>query len=242
LIRSPDELSRQQPAIYQGEFRAIRKTVLAAFASCPRLSLGQMRGGIHGRARHGACERTLADYISPVISQLNPTPAMIHNLEQLYQDQLRDLHSAETQLIAALPEMISHSTNDELREAFTHHLEETKGQLARITRICADHDIDAKGEECDAMNGLIKEARKHLGDTEAGVVRDAVLIACANRVEHYEIAAYGVAKAFAEALGYDDDVELLSESLDEESAADTTITRIATGGIFRTGINEEAIR
>ncbi len=167
---------------------------------------------------------------------------MIQDLEQLYQDQLRDLHSAETQLIAALPEMIQHSTNAELRAAFTHHLEETKGQLARIVRICAAQGVESAGEECDAMKGLIKEATKHIADTEPGVVRDAVLIACANRVEHYEIAAYGVAKAFAEALGHDNDAALLSESLEEESAADAKITKIATGGIFRTGINEEAIR
>lgn len=167
---------------------------------------------------------------------------MIHNLEQLYQDQLRDLHSAETQLIAALPEMVSHSTNEELRTAFSNHLEETKGQLARITRICHSHGINPGGEECDAMKGLIKEAKKHLIETESGVVRDAVLIASGNRVEHYEIAAYGVAKAFAEALGFDEDAQMLSESLDEESEADTLLTGIATGGIFQTGINEEAIR
>lgn len=167
---------------------------------------------------------------------------MITNLEQLYYDQLRDLYSAETQLLTALPEMVSNSTNEDLRKAFAHHLEETKGQLARIIRICADHGITPEGDECDAMKGLIKEAKKHLADTEPGVVRDAVLIASANRVEHYEIAAYGVAKAFAQALGYDDAANLLDDTLDEESAADATITKIAVGGIFSTGINEEAIR
>ncbi|MES2925024.1 MAG: ferritin-like domain-containing protein [Verrucomicrobiota bacterium] len=167
---------------------------------------------------------------------------MISNLEDLYYDQLRDLHSAETQLIAALPGMVSNSSDEDLRKAFAHHLEETKGHLARITRICADHDIEPGGEECDAMKGLIKEAKKHLAEVEPGVVRDAVLIACANRVEHYEIAAYGVARAFASALGYDDAADLLGETLDEEAAADATITKIATGGIFANGINEEAIR
>lgn len=166
---------------------------------------------------------------------------MIHNLDQLYQDQLCDLFSAETQLIEALPEMIRNSTDDDLRDAFSDHLEETKVQLERITRICESHDIDPTGEECEAMKGLIKEVKKHIAETETGVVRDAVLIACANRVEHYEIAAYGVAKAFAESLGYDEDAGWLSDSLDEEAAADDTITRIATGGIFSTGINEEAL-
>ncbi len=167
---------------------------------------------------------------------------MINNLEELYYDQLRDLYSAEIQLISALPVMVSHASDDELREAFANHLEQTKGHLARISRICADHGIEAQGEECEAMRGLIREAEKHLGDTEPGVVRDAILIACANRVEHYEIAAYGVARSFAESLGYDEAANLLAQTLDEESDADETITRIATGGIFTTGINEEAIR
>jgi len=166
---------------------------------------------------------------------------MISNLEELYHDQLRDIHSAETQLITALPEMISHSSDKSLREAFTNHLEETKGQLARIVRICDEHGIESSGDECDAMKGLIKEAQKHLTQVKSGVVRDAVLIACANRVEHYEIAAYGVAKAFATALEYYEDADLLDESLDEEAAADAIITKIATGGIFVPGINKEAI-
>lgn len=167
---------------------------------------------------------------------------MITNLEELYYDQLRDLHSAETQLLSALPEMVRNATNEDLRKAFAHHLEETKGQLARILKICSDHSIEPQGEECDAMKGLIKEAKKDIANTEPGVVRDAVLIASANRVEHYEIAAYGVAKAFAQALGYDDAANMLDDTLDEESAADATITKIAVGGIFSTGINEEAIR
>ena len=167
---------------------------------------------------------------------------MISNLEDLHYDQLRDLHSAEAQLISALPEMIRHSSDRELREAFTNHLEETKGHLARLTRICSDHGIEPSGEECDAMKGLIKEAKKHLEEVEPGVVRDAVLIASANRVEHYEIAAYGVAKSFATALGYDDAADLLDMTLGEEAAADELITQIATGGIFGTGINEEALQ
>ena len=166
---------------------------------------------------------------------------MINNLEELYYDQLRDLYSAETQLISALPEMIQHSTNKDLREAFTNHLEETKGQLGRLDRICADHGIDPSGEDCDAMRGLVKEAKKHLAETAPGEVRDAVLIASANRVEHYEIAAYGVAKAFAKILGFDDAADLLDETLEEEGSADKLITKIATGGLFTTGINEQAL-
>lgn len=172
----------------------------------------------------------------------NPTPIMITNLEQLYIDQLRDLYSAEKQLVAALPEMASHASHEELRDAFNHHLQETKEQQARLRQIFDRHGLDPEGEDCDAMRGLIKEAGKHITDTSPGSVRDAVLIASANRVEHYEIAAYGVAKAFAGCLGYHDDVKLLAETLEEEGEADKTITRIATGGLFRSGVNEEALR
>ena len=166
---------------------------------------------------------------------------MITNLEQLYYDQLRDIYSAEKQLIASLPEMAKHASNDELRDAFTTHLEETRGQKDRLQRIFGRHGQEPEGEECDAMRGLIKEAGKHLTDTTPGSVRDAVLIASANRVEHYEIAAYGVAKAFADCLGFDEDVKLLDQSIEEEGNADDTITRIATGGLFRSGVNEAAL-
>lgn len=166
---------------------------------------------------------------------------MITNLEELYRDQLRDLYSAETQLIIALPEMAVAASNSDLRERFVKHLEETREHRVRLEEICARRGIDPEGEECDAMRGLIKEAKKHVDETLTGEVRDAVLIASANRVEHYEIAAYGVTRAFAKALGYDDDAELLGDSLDEESATDEALTKIATGGLFGSGVNEAAI-
>jgi ferritin-like metal-binding protein YciE len=169
-------------------------------------------------------------------------PTMITNLEQLYYDQIRDLYSAETQLTTALPEMAGKASNQELREAFEMHLGETRGHRARLEKICARHGVTPEGEECDAMRGLIKEARKHVADTTPGDVRDAVLIASANRVEHYEIAAYGVAKTFAKCLGFSEDASLLDESLDEESAADAKVTKIATGGLFTSGVNQAAAR
>ena len=167
---------------------------------------------------------------------------MITNLEQLYIDQLRDLFSAETQLIVALPEMAASATHEELRDAFNHHLDETRTQRARLQEIFETHGVTPEGEDCDAMRGLIKEANKHVTNTTPGSVRDAVLIASANRVEHYEIAAYGVARAFAECLGYDEDARLLSKSLEEEGNADQVITKIASGGLFGSGVNEEAVR
>ncbi|MEO5712422.1 MAG: ferritin-like domain-containing protein [Luteolibacter sp.] len=165
----------------------------------------------------------------------------INNLEELYYDQLRDLYSAEIQLVAALPDMVSNATNDELREAFATHLVETKGHVLRLEQLFVSHGISRDGEECDAMRGLIKEAKKHIECTTRGEVRDAVLIASANRVEHYEIAAYGATKAFAEVLGFDHAVTMLDKTLQEEGNADHVITKIATGGIFTIGINEAAI-
>jgi ferritin-like metal-binding protein YciE len=166
---------------------------------------------------------------------------MINNLQQLYHDQLRDLHSAETQLISALPEMASNATDPDLREAFSNHLEETHEHKRRLETICAALGIDTAGEDCDAMRGLIKEAKKHVAGTSPGDVRDAALIACANRVEHYEIAAYGVAKAYADALGHDEAFRLLGDTLQEEGDADKVLTKIATGGLFSRGVNQEAI-
>lgn len=165
----------------------------------------------------------------------------IENLQELYFDQLRDLYSAETQLVAALPEMVKNATHEQLRQAFSDHLEETRVHVSRIEKLFVEHGITAEGEECDAMRGLIKEAKKHIESTAPGDVRDAVLIASANRVEHYEIAGYGVAKAFAEVLGFDSSVAILDQTLQEEGNADKLLTNIAVGGLFRTGVNEEAI-
>jgi len=168
--------------------------------------------------------------------------AMINNLTELYYDQLRDLYSAETQMIQNLPGMVQAATDQRLKEAFSSHLEETRKQKSRLEQICSRHGISPVGEECQAMNGLAKEAKSDAEKTLPGSVRDAVLIAAANRIEHYEIAGYGVARAFADCLEFSDDVDQLTETLDEEGAADRTITEIATGSLFRHGVNEAAVR
>lgn len=165
---------------------------------------------------------------------------MITNLEQLYFNQIRDLYSAETQLLGMFPQMAAHATCRELREAFRERLEETHTHCARLGTISERHGIVHDSVSCEAMKGLLLETKKHLTETVPGDVRDAVLIASGNRIEHYEIAGYGVAKAFANCLGFDDDAELLDETLSEESDADDAITKIATGGIFRSGVNHAA--
>lgn len=169
-----------------------------------------------------------------------PPNAMIRNLEQLYYDQLRDLFSAESQLVAALPELTRHVTDDTLRRAMNGHLGQTRSQRARLQDLFCNHGLNPGGEDCEAMRGMIRETKKHLDHTVPGSVRDAVLIAALNRIEHYEIAGYGVARAFAECLGFDDDAHVLLQSLTEESEADDTLTGIAMGGMFKRGINEAA--
>ena len=166
---------------------------------------------------------------------------MITNLEQLYFDQLRDLFSAESQLIAALPDLTNSITDSELKKSFQKHMGETRSHRARLQDIFIRHGLNPGGEECEAVRGLIKEARRHVSRARSGSVRDAVIIAAANRIEHYEIAGYGTARAFAEVLGYTDDADILGTSLEEESDADAALTRIATGGLFASGINQAAV-
>lgn len=181
---------------------------------------------------HGVCHNLLTKL----------STAMFTNLTELYHNQLQDLFSAETQMIDALPSMIEAASTDRLKEAFSHHLTETKTQKERLERLCVRHGISPANEECQAMKGLLKEASQGACRAVPGKVRDALLIAEANRIEHYEIAGYGVAKAFAECLELDHDVVLLGESLEEEAAADRKLTEMATGSLFRNGINEAADR
>jgi ferritin-like metal-binding protein YciE len=166
---------------------------------------------------------------------------MITNLEELYYDQIRDLYSAETQLLTMLPQMAAHASNDELREAFNDHLKETNDHVTRLNEISEKHGISRAAVTCEAMKGLVEEAMRHLNETVPGDVRDAVLIASGNRIEHYEIAGYGAAKAFADSLGFGDDADMLDRTLKEEGAADALITKIATGGMFSAGVNKAAI-
>jgi ferritin-like metal-binding protein YciE len=172
-----------------------------------------------------------------------PTPytTMINNLEELYYDQIRDLRNAETQLVNSLPEMASSASSPVLRDAFNMHLEETRHHVERLDAILQRHGLTRDGVTCEAMRGLIEEAKKHVSETQPGNVRDAVLIASANRVEHYEIAGYGVAKTFAKCLGFEEDFDYLEATLDEEAAADEKLTKIATGGVFGSGVNESAM-
>lgn len=161
-------------------------------------------------------------------------------LRDLYIDQLRDLYSAETQLMSALPKMASAAHSKDLRKAFEDHLEETRGQKQRLEKVFAGLGESPQGETCEAMQGLIKEGEKIIQAPADPAVKDAALIAAAQRVEHYEIAGYGTVRTLAGELDQGDAKKLLQETLDEEGDANKKLTSLATGGILSKGINQKA--
>jgi len=150
------------------------------------------------------------------------------SLKKLYVDELKDLYSAEKQLTKALPRMAKAATNDSLREAFEQHLQETEGHVERLEQIFNQLSMNGRGAKCKAMEGLIEEGEESIKEDMEDDVRDAALICAAQRVEHYEIAAYGCARTFAQQLGNDEAARLLKQTLDEEAAADKKLTQIAT--------------
>lgn len=166
---------------------------------------------------------------------------MITNLHQLYIHQIKDLLSAESQIAAALPKMIAKATCDDLKKALQNHLEETGKQTERLNTILGNHQLPREKEKCKAIEGIIAEG-DHLMSEMTGDAVDAGIIASAQRVEHYEIAAYGTAKEYADKLDYDEDVKLLDETLEEEADCNEKLTKLATGGLFGTGVNDEAVR
>ncbi len=148
-------------------------------------------------------------------------------LEDLLHHELKDLYSAETQLIEALPKMAKAASDESLRTAFTSHLEETHGQKERLSEIARVLDIDITGHTCEAMKGLVKEGEEIINSEANPAVRDAGLIGAGQRVEHYEMAGYGTAHALANELGYQEVSRLLEETLQQEKAADTKLNDIA---------------
>ena len=165
----------------------------------------------------------------------------LQTLNDVLVHELQDLHSAEQQLIAALPKMAAAATNDRLRAAFNDHLGETRHHLERIEDVCSQIGVSPNGQRCKGMEGLIREGEEIVLAAGDPTAKDAALISAAQRVEHYEIAAYGTARTLAGELGLDDAKDLLDQTLDEESNADSLLTKIATGGMFRSGINAQAM-
>lgn len=148
-------------------------------------------------------------------------------LEDLYTDLLKDLYSAEKQLVKALPKMAKNAQSPDLQKAFQEHLKQTEGQVDRIERIFSEMGGSPRGKKCVGMEGLVEEGNELLQEDVEPDVLDAGLIAAAQKVEHYEIAGYGTARAWAQRLGYDKAARLLQETLEEESTANEKLTKIA---------------
>lgn len=155
----------------------------------------------------------------------------LDTLQNLYVSELKDLYSAENQLLKALPKMVKAATSPKLAEAFKAHLEETKAQVERLEQVFEEVGVSPKGKKCKAMEGLIEEASELLKEDAEPAVLDAALIAAAQRVEHYEMAGYGCVRTYATQLGFKKSAALLQQTLDEEGAADKKLTKLAEGGI-----------
>ena len=156
-------------------------------------------------------------------------------LHDAFIDELRDTYDAEKQITKALPKMVKAASSPELRAAFEAHLEETRGQIARLEEVFGTLDEKVRGKHCDGMAGIIEEGKSVMEEDFDDTTMDACLIAAAQRVEHYEMAAYGTLVAWARAMGHTEAADLLQETLDEEKAADEKLSSLAEGGI-----NQEA--
>lgn len=151
----------------------------------------------------------------------------INTLHDLFIEQLKDLHSAETQLIKVLPKMAKAAHDPMLKSGFEEHLEETREHVKRLEKVLGHHNEKATGKVCKAMEGLVEEGKEMISEKAPEAVKDAGLIAAAQRVEHYEIAGYGCVRTYAELLGYSECAEILQQTLDEEAATDERLTEAA---------------
>lgn len=150
------------------------------------------------------------------------------SLEDLFEDELKDIYNAERQVLSSLPKMSKMVDSEELKEALEHHLEQTKTQIERIEKVFEEIGKPARGKKCLAMEGIINEGKEIMEETMDNNTMDAGIIAAAQKVEHYEIASYGTVIAWAKTLGYHKAVELLTETLEEEKNTDRILTKVAT--------------
>jgi ferritin-like metal-binding protein YciE len=160
----------------------------------------------------------------------------LDSLEQLFLEELKDIYNAEKQLTRALPRMAKAAESPKLEQAFTSHLKETEGQIQRLERIFQGLGHAARGKKCKGMEGLIEEGKEMMEEEGEPPVMDAALIAAAQKVEHYEIAAYGCLRTYAGLLGYSEAVQLLSQNLREEEAADKKLTQLGESGINQAAV------
>jgi ferritin-like metal-binding protein YciE len=155
----------------------------------------------------------------------------LKTLADLYVHELKDLYSAEKQLTEALPEMVEAANSPQLRDAFASHLKETEKHLEQVHQLLQKLEENPGSTKCKGMEGLLEEGEDAIDEEASPAVRDAFLIAAAQRVEHYEISGYGTARAFARSLGREDDADVLNQILDQEYAADEKLNKLAEGNI-----------
>ncbi|MGA8657711.1 MAG: ferritin-like domain-containing protein [Chthoniobacterales bacterium] len=152
-------------------------------------------------------------------------------LRDLYVHELKDLYSAENQLIKALPKMAEAANNTKLSSGFREHLEQTKGHAERLEKILSDHKQSTRGARCKGMEGIVAEGAEMIEEEADAEVKDAALISAAQRVEHYEIAGYGTARTYAELVGDKEGAKLLQTTLQEEEETDKKLTALAKSSI-----------
>lgn len=162
----------------------------------------------------------------------------LNTLRDVYEDQIKDLYNAESQLVRALPKMAKAASTPELKKAFEQHFEVTRKQKERLEKVCKDAGIKPTGKKCLAMEGLIKEGQEVIGEKGDGAPKDAALIAAAQKIEHYEISGYGSARTFARQLGLIQAAKLLDQTLQEESRTDSELTVIAERNVNRCAAEE----
>jgi len=163
------------------------------------------------------------------------------SLYNLFIDELEDMYDSEKRIVESLPKLINLSSFPALKEALSKHLEETKGQIERIENIFSILNMQSKGKTCAAMIGILKEADELVENQPKSATLDAAIISAGQKVEHYEMASYGTLRSFAQYLELDDEIaDLLQETLNEEGSADKTLTKIAEGSLFSSGVNKEA--
>ncbi len=155
----------------------------------------------------------------------------MESLQELYVEELKDLWSAENQILKALPKMIKAATHPKLKKAFAKHEKQTRGHVTRLERICKELGESPRGKKCVGMEGLLEEGKDLIKEKPAADVRDAGLISVAQHVEHYEMAGYGTVRTWARTLGYDRQADLLQTTLDEEQQTDLDLTALAESSI-----------
>ena len=155
----------------------------------------------------------------------------LDSLQNLFVTELKDIYNAEKQLVTALPRIAKAARSAQLAEAITKHLKETEGHVARLEEIFQSLGLPARGKKCKGMEGLLEEGKEVMEEEAQESVRDAALISAAQKVEHYEIVAYGCLRSYAQILGHNDAAKRLEQTLKEEEAADEKLNELAEGGI-----------